>query len=329
MKLDEADSLIGRLGSSVGLFITDRCPVGCGHCSVNSLPDSPRISDFALFLEIVDAICASPCEVVGITGGEPFIERRALGEAVSRFASAGKRVIVYTSGIWATSPDPPAWVRKVASQLSMAFVSTDAFHEEQITQARFENAVRTFADRGVPVVVQVIDKDDFVEQAHKRLAAALGPDWPARAEIRLIQPIPYGRGKATFADWAPTHGGSFGKCRMAGLPLIRYNGIISVCCNEALIMGRGPEALRRRVTNRAEAEQALAYFVRRPLFRAIRNAGFGVLTRHPDLSDLADREFRGICHLCWELAERVESAGPEAFFEVAAQLGIPDTVRTT
>ena len=66
-------------GESVLLFITDRCPVGCAHCSVDSRSDSPTISNFDLFAQLLDGICEqTDLQVVGISGGEPFAERRGL-----------------------------------------------------------------------------------------------------------------------------------------------------------------------------------------------------------------------------------------------------------
>lgn len=321
MRLAEADEILGTLGAAAGLFITDRCPVGCGHCSVDSRADSPRITDFALFSEIIDVLCASDFTVIGVTGGEPFIERRALTEAVGRLADAGKRVIVYTSGIWATGAVPPLWIDNIIEGVSCAFVSTDAFHQDKLPKQRFQRAVRAFTGHGVPVVVQVIAKDDMVDRARHQLELAIGPSWADHAEIRKTQPLPYGRGAEVFRQWAPARGASFGPCAMSGLPLIRYDGTISLCCNEALIMGRGPEGLRRRCASGAEVQQALAFFLGHPLFRAIRYAGFGVLTQHPRLADLAEREFNGICQLCWELTGRALREPSDSFFEVAAGLG--------
>src|SRR3954447_20648827 len=94
----EVEAARSDRGRSVLLFITDRCPVGCAHCSVDSRADSPSISDFDLFEQIVDAICARPeVDVVGISGGEPFVERRGLALAARRVADSGKALVLYTS----------------------------------------------------------------------------------------------------------------------------------------------------------------------------------------------------------------------------------------
>jgi hypothetical protein len=68
---------------SVLLFLTDRCPVGCGHCSVDSRRDSPMITDFPMFERVLDEICAlSTVELVGhletveIAGDRNLVDRR-------------------------------------------------------------------------------------------------------------------------------------------------------------------------------------------------------------------------------------------------------------
>ena len=105
----EIEEIRHTRGRSTLLFITDRCPVGCAHCSVDSRRDSATITDFALFSEILDWLCGQPeLEVVGISGGEPFVERRGLTLAVEHLAGAGKRVVIYTSGLWGRRPLPPA-----------------------------------------------------------------------------------------------------------------------------------------------------------------------------------------------------------------------------
>src|SRR5688500_5951792 len=96
-KLTHADieNIRSNRGRSMLLFITDRCPVGCLHCSVDSRRDSPTISDFALFEEILSWICENPeLEVVGISGGEPFVERRGLTMASQVLADSGKQQVI-------------------------------------------------------------------------------------------------------------------------------------------------------------------------------------------------------------------------------------------
>src|SRR5260370_23472498 len=91
LTLADIDEIRAQRQRSALLYLTDRCPVGCAHCSVSALPRGARPADAGLLESLVDGICASATiSLVGISGGEPFTERRALQEATGRLSAAGK-----------------------------------------------------------------------------------------------------------------------------------------------------------------------------------------------------------------------------------------------
>jgi organic radical activating enzyme len=305
--LRRAEVLRGRyrFGHAALLFLTDRCPVGCAHCSVDSRKDSPTIRDFALFEELVDAIAADEeLDMVGISGGEPFVERRGLKIATDAFAAAGKDVVLYTSGVWARSKRVPGWVPDVVRNASTIFLSTDAYHADAIDDERYVRAARTIADCGVPIVVQVLDIPEMVEQAERLLVHAFGADFEAHAEISLIEPLPYGRGERLFARPPLMHAGSIGPCALLAAPVVRYDGVVTACCNEQVIMGRGPNRLRRRCESGADLAATLVAMRDDPLLTVIGKVRAGAVVMHPRFADLASRRFHGICDLCWHLQDR-------------------------
>jgi organic radical activating enzyme len=298
-------------GDSALLFITDRCPVGCKHCSVDSRPDSPKITDFALFSRIVAGLARSPFRIVGISGGEPFVERRGLSQAVRELDRAGKGVVVYTSGFWARSPKPPAWIESVIDQCGAVFLSTDAFHQAGLGEERFCNAARAIADRGTALVVQVLDLDAEVERAQRLLASALGPDWAGTAEVNQVPLLPYGRAGEIYAVSRRRPIESFGPCRVARARVVRYDGVVTACCNEAVLMGAGPDWFRRTARTTGELLDVIDRFQEDGLLNVIGREGVGRLAGHPLAGDLASREAAGICGACWALVGRI-SRGPSA-----------------
>ena len=222
LTLDEIVRARDTPGRSLLLFLTDRCPVGCAHCSVDSRRDSPSISDHALLAELVAAICAdSERQVIGISGGEPFVERRGLSLAVDALAGAGKDVVVYTSGVWARGGESPAWIRAVLRAASCVFLSTDAFHAASIGEQRFVSAARSIAAEGTPLVVQVMDLQDQVGAARRLLGLAFGADWPAQAELSLTPSLPYGRGAEVFALAPLRSVPTLGRCPALSAPVVR------------------------------------------------------------------------------------------------------------
>ncbi|GAA2086787.1 hypothetical protein GCM10009801_49370 [Streptomyces albiaxialis] len=292
-------------GASVLLFVTDRCPVGCAHCSVDSRPDSPRITDFRLFEGIVEGIAGLPdTTMVGISGGEPFVERRGLGLAVRGLTEAGKDVVIYTSGFWARTAQAPPWIDEVLERCAAIYLSTDAHHVAGQGPERFGNAARVIAGHGIPIVVQAIDEGDTLERAREALAAALGPRWERHAELVPTHGVAHGRGARLYGPGGRLAGREFGPCDIVDATVIRYDGRVTVCCNESVIMGAGPPGLSRNCADAAEVRQAVEDFRADDFFRLLGSVGPGALTSLPEYQDLADRRFSSICGLCWEMTKR-------------------------
>jgi len=309
LTLAEVDQIRNTPGRSVLLFLTDRCPVGCAHCSVDSRPDSPTIRDYQRFSEILDGLCAQPnLTTIGISGGEPFVERRGLTLAAERLVGAGKQLVLYTSGIWATI-EPPTWAREVVRQASCVFLSTDAFHAPSIGDERFARAARTIVDEGVWLIVQVIDRPEMVREAERLLQLAFGSPWRAWAELSLTPALPYGRGESVFHRTSTQPGQQFGRCGALAAPVVRYDGVVTACCNEQIIARLGPDRLRQQVSTGDELGAALARFDQDPVLKVIGRVGAGVLTHQEPFAQLASQEFSSICELCWRMQERAQPVG--------------------
>ncbi|MFO7562370.1 MAG: radical SAM protein [Enhygromyxa sp.] len=300
-------------GRSVSLFITDRCQVGCGHCSVDSRVDSPTITDFELFETILGWIAAQPeLELVSITGGEPFVERRGLALATRRLGAAGKVVVVYTSGVWAASARGPGWLHDVLARCDCVYLSTDAYHAEAIDEATLINAAREIVAAEAWLVLQVLELEGAREQAAELLNQAFGGRWDQHAEINVVPPVRHGRAASLFLPGAALEGRSFGPCPLLRSPVIRYDGAISACSNDGVIVGFGPGRLRRQIRSAAELDHAIAALRADPALRVIDESGFGALTRHRELAELANQRFSVNCELCWKALGRLpEGSDPE------------------
>jgi organic radical activating enzyme len=293
-------------GRSMLLFITDRCPVGCQHCSVDSRPNSPMISDFNLFDNILDWICAnSEIEVIGISGGEPFTEQRGLTLTSEKCSAAGKQQVIFTSGIWATNPTPLPWITDILAKCCCVYLSTDVFHSNKVTDSHFIRAAHAIVSAGAWVVVQVLDYKESTDKAERLLRNAFGEDWAKVAEMNVITPLTNGRGSNVFTKTAHLPGHAFGSCSLVRSPMVRYDGLVTGCCNENVIMNHGPSRLRQRISSKQELTDAVRGFHADPLLRIIGSVGLGILTEHPDFSDLSEKEFTDNCHLCWKILERV------------------------
>jgi hypothetical protein len=152
----------------------------------------------------------------------------------------------------------------------------------------------------------------MVEQARSLLVEAFGERWEDYAELRPLTPLTAGRGASVFTRTATTPGHMFQPCTMVASPMIRYDGVVTACCNERIIMGWGPDALRRRATDRESLGVAVQELEGDPLLRAIGSIGPGVLTAHPRFADLADTPFTSVCDVCWKMVDRTaQDAQPD------------------
>jgi hypothetical protein len=316
IRMADIEAARSEPGATALLMLTDRCPVGCAHCSVDSRPDSPVITDRALFEQIVTGLCADRDRwLVGISGGEPFVERWALPFAVRALAGAGKAVAVLTSGNWGTDP-VPRWIAGVLADLDTVIVSTDVYHRAGLADDRFVGALRAAAAAGCWVVVQCLDDDESLARAHALIADALGPDAAGTCEIAPIRLLRSGRAQDLVPVSIGRPGRSFGTCPVLEAPVVRYDGTVVPCCNEDVTMGAGPAALRSTVAGPDGLAAELDRIRTDPLLESIRHIGLGALTELPAFADLAEARFTSICELCFAMHDRV--ARPDARRQVEA-----------
>lgn len=310
LTLAAADQIRSRPGQAVLLYLTDRCPVGCAHCSVSALPRAPR-PGLALVGQLVDGLCQlDRIRLAGISGGEPFTERRALELATAKLAAAGKQLVLYTSGNWGRDDGTvPAWTRKVLARASCVVLSTDSYHAARIPELRYLAALRATAEAGTWIAVQVIGTPAQLAEAERQLAAALGASWPDRAEIRATALLPRGRAARLHRD--PRRPGYVnGPCFLARTPVVRYDGRITACCNEDVVTGGGPAALHARADGAGELRAALGALAADPFLAVVAAAGPGALTRLPRYRGLGEQAHPDICSACWALLGRGADSDP-------------------
>jgi organic radical activating enzyme len=311
---------LSKPGQSIGMYLTARCPVGCAHCSVDSRVDSPTVSDYDLLGKIVHELSRrEKLRSVGISGGEPFVERRGLVMAVDEISAGGKGIALFTSGVWAQRREIPAWIRSTLRKVSCVFLSTDSYHAANVQNKVFVRAVQTIVEEGVWLIVQVLRTD--ADAAARLLEDALGSDWQTCAEISLISPLPYGRGASLFVLGDSWPAKAFGRCSLSVSPLVRYDGMVAACCNEEVIMGKGSERLRRSCASVEEIVTALDEYVSDPLLRGLHAVGAGPIASHPRYRHLQDKPFKSICHLCWAMQDVTPQADGDPVLSAAALVG--------
>jgi pyruvate-formate lyase-activating enzyme len=312
LTLTELEGIRHEPGRSCLVFLTDRCPVGCAHCSVESRPDSPRIVDQGLFRDVLAGVLSVPgLELIGVSGGEPFVERSALSHLVRECSRASRKVVLYTSGFWAANGKPP-WVGEVLVGCSAVVLSMDAFHATAVGTEALDRVADMVLDAGCSLIVQTVDLPGSLEPAlrfveRRRAAAPAGS-----VEINVVPPLRTGRGRTEFAllDTPPRQSlADWGACGLLTAPVVRYDGLVVACCNEAVLMGAGPDRLRRWCRTGADVAEAISTLRTDPLLECMRTAGTSAIARLPWVGDAPDGSYGSICEACWEVNARYEAAG--------------------
>lgn len=300
--LADTEAMRRNRGESILLYLTDQCPVGCAHCSVSAVADGGRVTDWDVFRDVVQGVVDLPgLRSVAISGGEPFAEQRALPHAVGAFADAGLDTVVFTSGYWAREDGGvPGWVRRVLPRISTVFLSTDGFHQGGVSGPRFVSALRAVREAGGHIVVQALDEGDGAAAAEELLTEAFGPGWAEWAETKLITPLRYGRGAEVFAIRSMHAVDALSACTLLGSPTVRYDGVLIPCCNEGLITGRGPAALRVPTRGPDGVARALAGFREDPLLTVVGRLGPGAVAELPGFEALREDRFENVCGGCWK-----------------------------
>lgn len=299
LTLDQIESERGTRGRAALLYVTDRCPVGCAHCSVDALPVGRRITDWPRFSRVLRVLCEEPgLSVVGVSGGEPFVERRGLLTAARRLTAAGRHLVPYTSGHWGAARPVPEWINKVLRLSSCVVLSTDAYHASRLPDSAFVAAARATAAQGTWIGCQVLEGE--AESAGALLRTAFGRGWRSYAEIKTVPLLRYGRAAGTTP--APRHvtGADAGRCTVTATPVVRYDGTVAACCNERVATGDGPAGLRRSI----DAPGALTSLANDPYLTVLGSLGATPLTALPAYGDLAQAEVTDLCDLCWRMVAR-------------------------
>ena len=290
-------------GRMMGIVLTDRCPVGCAHCSVSALMDDAGPEVNPRFLAQVRQLAAlEDCEVVFITGGDPFVHLDELAAAVAALTAGGKRVVVHTSGYWGDDADPRA--RGVLERVATLVFGVDLYHRKGVSDAALTGAMALAHAAGCHVVAQVIvgpGQPDHRGYAERMLSAALGSDWRAHAEIDEGPPLEQGR--ATKLDRFRSAPRPARRCEVVNRRMLRFDGEVTACCNEAVLQGAGPPGLRRTI-GAGGVDEALADLADDPLLRLVHALPTGAAYELvSSVAGVAPQPVAGTCDACWRTGE--------------------------
>ena len=301
---------------TVGIMFTDRCPVGCAHCSVDSVAgDSGPNEHMDRLIEQLHALCAiAATEVVVVTGGEPFVHLSELVQLVEAVTDSGKEVAVHTSGFWGTaSGQRGELVQRVLQSVDAVVFGIDVFHRERLRDGQVIAALTKAHSCGAGIVAKVLhfpedtNDSDNLSYARSLFTRAFGRNWERIVEVDLNKPIARGRASdlAPFRTTKPV-----GFCSAINGPVLRYHGTLLACCNESLLRLRGPSDLIGHVSD--SISTTLDEMNSRPLVELMRGLpAQSVLELVARVTGGEEKEFAtpcSACEACWRSSELLSNA---------------------
>ncbi len=151
-------------------------------------------------------------------------------------------------------------------------------------------------ESGAHLVIQTLNDARYLSELDQGLRHTLGPHAMDCIEFSVTELLPVGRAAAAPFDLAhPLRQlRDLPPCSLLHSPTVRYDGVISPCCNEEVITGHGPSSLRRTARTSNEAIAAIQLFQSDPALEA--------LSWTKGIQELSDEtgnpEFRDTCSAC-------------------------------
>ena len=218
--------------------LTQKCPLRCAHCFVESGPERTEHARLDDFRRWIDSLVAAPSvEVVALSGGEPWSHPAALRYAVEACHRAGVYSMVCTSGFWAATPEKAARLLDSFPRPSAICLSTDVFHEPFVPLEQLRHAVEAAVQRDIEVMYQIVDDDPEHSEFMRRFEQEVGFDLVSRDQVYVVNLAAVGRAAEELALARP--GGAAGDlehipdgpCPWLGAPWLHEDGVVCACSN--------------------------------------------------------------------------------------------------
>jgi MoaA/NifB/PqqE/SkfB family radical SAM enzyme len=282
----------------VHLLLTYECNFECDHCFVWG---SPRQQGTMTPEQIREVLAQSKqlgtVEWIYFEGGEPFLDRAKLLEAVQRANRMGFRVGIVSNGFWATTvAEAMACLKPLAGLVEDLSVSSDLYHADESPSPEARNAREAARSLGIPTEFISIERpevDDPTVAIGQIPAGESGVMHRGRAAAKLsrcVAKTPWNRFTACpFEDLREPE-------RVHVDPL----GNVHIC--QGISLGN---------VFRSSLEQICADYVpeEHPITGPLLAGGPAALVQHFETSH--DASYADACHLCYETRRALRDRFPE------------------
>ncbi len=306
------DRAVNRVDESAGFYLTQKCPLRCDHCYIDSHPNRTERMEQRELLAWIDELAAIPSvKYLVFSGGEAFLEREMLAEALARAASYDFFTTVITSAYWARDPAIARREVERLAGLSHLIVSVDQPHEAFVPLPHVRNAVLAAKEFGVLSTVGIgMYASEHADAAYRQELIGLirvycgQPDRVVSQQFELV-----GRGARQLSPARLELSGQFpgGTCPIMS-PVVDTDGSVYTCC------GIGPPVRRDdpHLVGNAR-EEALGAILQRQqadwLLQLLRTHGPVEVARQAVEAGLESQlggryESGGVCALCHDVLSK-------------------------
>jgi len=125
---------INRCLTHIDLEVTRKCNLNCVHCSAASIDRGKEMS-FETIKRLLTEGKSMGVNKVGLTGGEPFLNRQNLYSLGDFCVNAlGIPIHIHSNGTQITKQDAE-WIKKIGAEITIPFYSDDSIIHDKITQS--------------------------------------------------------------------------------------------------------------------------------------------------------------------------------------------------
>jgi MoaA/NifB/PqqE/SkfB family radical SAM enzyme len=178
---------------------------------------------------ITEAAASGVVKTVCFTGGEPFLRRKLLQDAIALCARRGLEATVMTNGYWAPTLERALKVLRSVPGLTRLGLSADTFHQEFIPMDRIRFAILAANELEMDCAVRVCHLDEPDREIEWVRGQLLDVAGLYELEHQPVQPM----GRA--ADEVPAnrifhYDVTIASCRSADAHAVNAEGDVTACC---------------------------------------------------------------------------------------------------
>lgn len=292
----------------LAIHVTYQCPLTCDHCCFSSTMQlRGHLSAEEVVRLIDEAARLEDLEIVGFTGGDPFLHVDVLEAGIRAASRHGLKSRIVTSGYWASN-DRTAREKLgslVAAGLTQLHLSYDDSHAKYLAEDRIRRAYDAAEEFGIDTAIYMsCEPGDRIDEAYVRALLGLRPgEENPRLTFVVSNVTTTGRAAETasedlLAQRAAKESTYLGPCpSVLRQPAVTPSGKMMACCGTIPFR----PGLSTGTTRTDSVDGAFAASFDDPVFQWLAFEGPAAILRQITAdtdAPLTDADFDGICHAC-------------------------------